>query len=131
MESVSRQIRLVKSAFSSSFSGRSTGAEAAPAQRPLVQNRTLTFLCLAGIAVGLYVIGSAQLAQHSTVGQIQVLISEDRSWAQQASQELREFGKSVRGGVARFLRLPRGLPPHMVGMLLCTLVAGVLLYCRE
>lgn len=95
--------------------------------RPIVQNRLAVLVALLCIAVTLVFLGRARQAAQPAYGVQVVVTGESRvRWTEQAGDELARVGRTIRTSVKRNL-LPRRVPGYVVGMVICTVLAGVIL----
>ncbi len=106
---------------------RVSGPAEQPKGVPLVQNRLAILLALLCIAVSLVFLGRSRPTAQPANG-VYVIVSGEshRTWADSASDQLATVGKSVRSTVTRYI-LPVRIPSYVVGMIICTLIAGLIL----
>ena len=105
--------------------------EPAPPRRPVVQSRFFVLAALAVIVICFVYLGRAARPESLDQPAVKVIVSGEQSWDSSTRSFIRSAGRMLRVGLFRYVRLPRNVPAHLAGMILCTALAGILLMSSQ
>ncbi len=103
---------------------------------PLFHSRSAVLAALAIIAVCFFFLGRGAAGPAPAPGQhqVKVVVSGERGWqgpTGSLSTLVSSAGRTLRVGIFSKIRLPGGVPAHLAGMILCTVLAGIVLMSSQ
>ena len=99
--------------------------------RHLFHSRFAVLAALTVIAVCFIFLGRAATAPPTNGPHVKVVVSGDDGWHASPRSVVSSAGRMLRVSVFRKIRLPGNVPAHLAGMILCTVLAGIVLMSSQ